>query len=75
MQSEEPYYQQKIFLSGQIRKLFLTKWAGQWVAERELKGQNRLWQRVFNDLVKQGFIEKNKDGVLNRYKWVEKHDA
>jgi len=62
---------EKIHLANQIRALFLTKWANKWVPESELRQQNRLWSQVFQELVKQNYIEKKRDGTITKYKWIE----
>ncbi|MBT3582829.1 hypothetical protein HN924_02625 [Candidatus Woesearchaeota archaeon] len=62
---------EKRYVADQIRVLFLTKWAGKWVAENELRQQNRLWSQVFQELVQQKFIEKKHEGTITKYKWKE----
>jgi hypothetical protein len=65
---------EKRHIADQIRVLFLTTWAGKWVAENKLRQQNRLWSQVFQELVKQNFIEKKQDGITTKYKWKEPLD-
>ena len=62
---------EKRHIADQIRVLFLTKWADKWVTEKELRQLNRLWAQVFQELVKQDYIEKKRDGTITRYKWKE----
>jgi len=61
----------KIHIAQEIRTLFLTKWAGKWISEKEMRGKNRLWQQVFSELVQQGFIEKKKGMPFDLFKWKE----
>ena len=65
---------EKRHIVDQIRILFLTQWANKWIPESELRQQNRLWSQVFQELVKQNYIEKKKDGLVIRYKWKEPLD-
>jgi hypothetical protein len=62
---------EKRHIADQIRFLFMTKWANKWVPEAELRQYNRLWSQVFQELVKQDYIEKKKEGLYIRYKWNE----
>jgi hypothetical protein len=62
---------EKRHIADSIRFLFLTKWRGKWIAESELRQQNRLWSQVFQELVKQDFIDKKQEGITTKYKWKE----
>jgi len=62
---------EKRHIADQIRFLFLTKWAGKWVHEAELRQMNRLWNQVFQELIQQKYIERKTEGQLIRYKWKE----
>jgi hypothetical protein len=57
-------------LAAEIRKFFLTN-GNRWISEKEMRGRNRLWQVVFNDLIKQGFIEVKKELPFDKFKWKE----
>ncbi len=61
---------EKIEIARQIRHFFLNR-KNKWVSEKELRGKNRLWQIVFNELIKQGFIEVKKTMLFDNYRWKE----
>ena len=67
---KDPYELQKLAIANEIRKFFLTK-GNKWITEKEMRGRNRLWQRVFNALIKQGFIEVKKELPFDKFRWKE----
>lgn len=67
---KDKYELQKLAIANEIRKFFLSQ-GNKWVKERELRGRNRLWQRVFNELIKDGFIEIKKELPSDKYRWRE----
>ena len=67
---KDPYQLQKLTIAKEIRKFFMTK-GNRWITEKELRGRNRLWQRVFNDLVQDGFIEVKRQLPTDQYRWKE----
>ena len=67
---KDKYELQKIAIAAEIREFFLTR-GNKWATEKEMRGRNRLWQRVFNELIKEGFIEVKKQLPFDKFRWKE----
>lgn len=66
---DDPDTNIKVQIAHQIMHFFQYKHKGMWVNEKELMKKDRLYEQVFNDLVKKGFILKKKKDVMYQYKW------
>jgi hypothetical protein len=53
----------------EIQHIFRYHYKNDWVSQSFINQHNRLWIQTFNDLVKQGFIEKKKSQTGYVYRW------
>ncbi len=53
-----------------IMHMFQYNFKDQWVPQKAIHQKSRLWTRVFNDLVKNGLIERKKTFRGYRYRWA-----
>jgi len=66
---KDPQVNERIDIAWGIKHMLTTHYKDRWVSDKELLGRNRLWNQVFNDMVKQGLIEKKKGFPGYKYKW------
>ncbi len=64
--------QSKLDLAHEIQQLFSYNYSMKWADQSFINQHSRLWILVFNDLVKQGFIEKKKAHQGYNYRWAAK---
>ena len=55
---------------AEIMHLFRYFYKDQWAPGHIFDGKTRIWVKVFNDLVKKGFIKRKKTDYGYEYKWV-----
>ena len=65
--------EQKIDYAHEIQQIFRYHYHNEWVSQSFINRHNRLWIQAFNDLVKQGFIEKKKTVNGHSYRWSAKY--
>ena len=60
----------KLDRAHEIQHLFRYHYKNDWVSQAFINSHDRLWVQAFNNLVKQGFIERKKtiDGYV--YRWA-----
>ncbi len=66
---KDPESDEKMNIAWGIKHLFTTQYKNRWIPDKEILGQSRLWTQVFNNMVKQGFIERKKGFPGYKYKW------
>ncbi|MBR9700110.1 hypothetical protein GOV09_06645, partial [Candidatus Woesearchaeota archaeon] len=54
----------------EIQQIFRYHYKDEWVNQAFINSHSRLWIQAFNDLVKQGFIQRKKTGEGYKYKWI-----
>ncbi len=69
---QDPDVSEKVKLAHEIQQLFRYTYGDQWVPEKVMKNQSRIHNQVFNELVKQGFIERKKTWNGYSYRWNAK---
>ena len=62
--------QEKLNHMHEIQHLFRYHFKDDWVDQNFINKHDRLWIQAFNDLVKQGFIEKKKVRNGYNYRWI-----
>ena len=62
--------QAKIDQAHGIQQMFQYQYKDQWCSQAFINSHSRQWIQVFNELVKEGFIEKKKGSEGHRYKWA-----
>ena len=65
----DPDTSSKIVLAHEIQQYFMYTMGDNWVSEKEMKNHSREHNQVFNELVKQGFIERKKTWNGFQYRW------
>ena len=55
---------------AEIMHMFRFTYRDEWAPGHIFDGKNRTWVAAFNDLVKQGFIERKKSDNGYNYRWV-----
>ncbi len=53
-----------------IMQMFKYSYRNRWVPQKTIFRQDRTWIKVFNDLVKKGFIERKKTFSGYQYRWA-----
>lgn len=53
----------------EIQHLFMYTYKDQWISGTMFAHKSRLWVQAFNELVKEGFIERKKEYPGYKYKW------
>lgn len=56
--------------AAEIMYLFRYFYKNEWMPGNIFNGKSRIWVKVFNDLVKKGFIERKKTEFGYQYKWA-----
>jgi len=56
--------------AAEIMHTFKYYFRDQWMPGHLFDGKSRIWVKVFNDLIKQGFIRRKKKSLSFQYKWV-----
>jgi methionyl-tRNA synthetase len=69
MREKDPDCTKKIDYAHAIMQDFRYRYKDRWVSTKELMQKDRLWQKTFNDLIKQGFIERKKTHQGYSYRW------
>ncbi len=69
MREKDPDCNRKIDYAHAIMHDFKYHYKDRWVSTKELMQKDRLWQKTFNDLIKQGFIERKKTAQGYSYRW------
>jgi hypothetical protein len=69
IEQEDPDCTEEIEIAHHIQQLFQCTYKDDWVAEQFLIQRNRLWTKVFNRLVKEGFIARKRTYRGYQYKW------
>lgn len=59
--------------AAEIMYLFKYFYRDAWAPGNLFDGKTRVWMKVFNDLVKQGFIKRRKTALGYEYKWVAQY--
>lgn len=62
----------KLNYAHEIQHLFRYHYKNDWVDQSFINQHDRLWIQTFNDLVKQGFIERKKTVDGYNYRWAAK---
>lgn len=62
--------QTKLDLAHEIQQLFRYNYSMKWADQSFINQHPRLWIRVFNSLVEEGFIEKKKATQGYNYRWA-----
>jgi hypothetical protein len=52
-----------------IMHMFRYNYGNAWAPEAFILGRDRVWNKVFNDLLKQGLIERRKTFHGYQYRW------
>jgi hypothetical protein len=65
----DPDTAEEVDIAHGIMHMFQYQYRERWVEEQALFGNSRLWTKVFNDLVRKGFIERKRTFSGYRYKW------
>lgn len=60
---------EKLDYAHAIMQMFRYNYGNTWAPEAFILGRGRLWTQVFNDLVKQGIIERRKTFHGYQYRW------
>ena len=60
----------KLECAHEIQHLFRYHYKSEWVSQSFINQHDRLWIQAFNDLVKQGFIERKKTVNGYVYRWA-----
>ena len=55
--------------AAEIMHMFKYFYKDEWAPDNIFNGKTRIWIHVFNELVKQGFIERKKFPRGYKYKW------
>ena len=61
--------QKKLNYAHEIQQIFRYHYKDDWVDQSFINQHDRLWIQTFNDLVKQGMIQKKKTPRGNKYRW------
>lgn len=64
---------EEVNIAHGIMQMFQYNYREQWVPEQVLFGNTRLWTKVFNDLVRKGFIKRKKTLSGYQFKWVGRY--
>ena len=72
MKKDDPDTSEKVKLAHEIQQFFMYTYGGKWVSEKELRNHSREHNQVFNELVRRGFIEREKTFQGYKYKWSSK---
>jgi hypothetical protein len=67
---QDPDCTDEIEIAHHIQHLFQYTYKQQWVDNKFLIQRNRVWTKVFNNLVKQGFITRKRTFSGYQYKWA-----
>jgi len=67
---KDPDITEEVNVSHGIMHLFQYNYKDQWVPQKVIFRQDRLWVKVFNDLVKRGLIKRKKTFQGYQYKWA-----
>jgi hypothetical protein len=67
---QDPDCTDEIEIAHHIQHLFQYTYKAQWVDNKFLVQRNRVWTKVFNQLVKQGLIKRKRTFQGYQYKWV-----
>jgi hypothetical protein len=65
----DPAVSEKANLAHEIQQFFMYNYSNRWVPEKELKYHSRAHNQVFNELVRQRFIERKRSQSGYTYKW------
>jgi|APSaa5957512622_1039677.scaffolds.fasta_scaffold316141_1 hypothetical protein len=57
-------------IAHEIMHMFQYNYKEQWVSQKIIYQRNRLWTKVFNDLLNQGLITRKKTFQGYQYKWA-----
>lgn len=60
---------EEINIAHAILHSFQYQYRDRWVSQKELLGRSRIWNKVFNNLIKEGLIEKKKSVSGMKYRW------
>ena len=55
---------------AEIMHMFRYNYKNEWAPESIFSGKTRIWIQAFNDLIKQGYIQKKKKQMGHKYKWT-----
>lgn len=69
VKKEDPDTSEKAKLAHEIQQFFMYNYSDRWVSEKEMKNHGRAHNQVFNELVRQGFIERKKTLEGYSYRW------
>ncbi len=70
MKSKDPDCTDEIEIAHHIQHLFQYTYKQQWVDNKFLVQRNRVWTKVFNQLVKQGLIKRKRTFSGYQYQWA-----
>mgnify|MGYP001573038010 CR=1 FL=1 len=61
---------EKELAMAEIMHMFRYQYRDEWAPGHIFDGRSRVWVAVFNDLIKQGFIERKKAESGFQYRWA-----
>lgn len=61
---------EEVRIAHAIMGMFRYTYKDRWVPQRCFYQRSRLWTKVFNDLVKKGFIQRKKTVSGYQYRWA-----
>jgi hypothetical protein len=69
MQKKDEEVTEKLDYAHAIMQMFRYNYENDWVPEAAISQRSRLWNQAFNELVKQGMIERKKTFFGYQYRW------
>jgi len=66
---KDPDTAENVKLAHEIQQFMLSNYKNRWVSEKEMKYHTRQHNKVFNELVRRGFIERKKTFFGYQYRW------
>ncbi len=69
MKKNDPDTAEDVILAHEIKNFFKYNYSDRWVSESQMKNHSRQHNKVFNKLVREGFIARKKTWNGYSYKW------